>query len=165
MVRLDVREGKHGRGVFAREPIRKGATVLRYAGPFLRYADTTPLTYAVQIAPDLYLGASGGPDDYVNHCCEPNCGLVIRSPEDVTLVAIRDVATGEEITFDYSTTMDEDDFQMPCHCGVPSCRKLIRDGKHLPEEVWDRYAGDDILPGYVRQSRAQMLNSPAIAGY
>ena len=165
MVRLDVREGTHGRGVFTEEAIRQRATVLRYAGPFLRYADTTPQTYAVQVAPDLYLGASGGPDDYVNHCCEPNCGLVIRSPDDVTLVAIRDIAAGEEITFDYATTMDEDDFQMPCHCGVPSCRKLVRDGKHLPGDIWERYARLDILPEYVRQSRAQMLNSPAIAGY
>lgn len=157
MVKLTVREGTHGRGVFAEEPIQKGTVILRYGGPFLRYADTTPQTYAVQVGPDLYLGASGGLDDYVNHCCDPNCGLVINAPTDVTLVAVRDIAAGEEIFFDYSTTMAEDDFEMPCHCGAAACRKLIRDGKHLPEEVWERYERLGILPGYVRRSRAQMV--------
>lgn len=161
MVKVTVKEGTHARGVFAEGPIASGAQVLRYAGPFLRYRETTPQTYAVQIGRDLYLGASGGPDDYVNHSCDPNCGLVIAGPDNVTLVAIRDISAGEEICFDYSTTMDEDDFEMCCHCGVPGCRKLIRDGKHLPEDVWRRYAPLGILPDYVRQSRAQLIASPA----
>jgi uncharacterized protein len=157
MAKLAVREGTHGRGVFAEEPIRKGDLVLRYGGPSLRYKDTTPQTYAIQVGPDLYLGASGGPDDYVNHCCEPNCGLLINSPSDVTLIAIRDIEAGEEIFFDYSTTMDEDDFEMLCHCGAPACRRLVRDGKHLPDDVWTRYERLGILPGYVRRSRRQTV--------
>jgi hypothetical protein len=163
MAKLAVREGTHGRGVFAEEPISKGTLVLRYGGPFLRYKDTTPQTYAVQVGSDLYLGASGGLDDYVNHCCDPNCGLVINSATDVVLIAVRDIVAGEEVFFDYSATMDEDDFEMPCYCGATGCRRLVRDGKHLPDEVWQRYERLGILPEYVRRSRAQMLQAAANA--
>ena len=155
MVDLIVKEGTHGRGVFTRASIAVGTKVLRYGGPFLRYRDTTPQTYAVQIGPDLYLGGSGGMDDYVNHCCEPNCGLVIEGTV-VDLIALREIEPGEELFFDYSTTMEEDDFEMQCHCGAPACRKVVRDGKHLPEEVWERYAQLGVVPGYVRESRGRM---------
>jgi uncharacterized protein len=149
---LKIDHGVHGRGVFATELIPAGRKIMDFTGPFLRYAQTTPQTYALQIAPDLYIGASGGPDDCVNHSCEPNAGMIIDGT-NVQLIAIRDIQAGEEIFFDYSTTMDEDDFEMACHCGSPHCRKTIRDGKHLPEEVWRRYVAMGIVPEYVRKSR------------
>ena len=113
---LIVRAGVHGRGVFTDAAVPAGALLIAFTGPLLRYAETTPETLALQIAPDLYLGGSGGPDDCVNHSCAPNSGLVIRGT-DVKLIAIRDIAAGEELFFDYSTTMDEDDFEFDCACG------------------------------------------------
>ena len=107
------------------------------SGPFLRYEQTSASTYALQIGPDLYIGASGGLDDFINHSCEPNAGLRIEGTT-VDLHAIRDIAAGEEILFDYSTTLDEDDFTMSCQCGAPSCRETIGDGKYLPEDVWQQ---------------------------
>jgi uncharacterized protein len=158
-MKLVVREGKAGRGVFADEAIRAGELIIRFTGPFLRYADTTPQTYALQVGPDLYIGASGGFDDYINHSCAPNAGMKIQGAgQDVSvnLHAIRDIGEGEEICFDYSTTMAEDDFEMPCRCGAPSCRGLVRDGKHLPGDVWERYLGLGILPEYVVESRRKL---------
>jgi uncharacterized protein len=149
---LIVKQGTHGRGVFAQDPIPAGTKIIRFTGPFLRYKETTPQTYALQIGPDLYIGASGGMDDFINHSCEPNAGFHIEGTT-ADLYAIRDIAPGEEILFDYSTTLDEDDFEMPCHCGQPTCRKLIRDGKYLPEDVWQKYLRLGILPEYVRQHR------------
>lgn len=146
--RLEIRQGVSGRGVFARTDISHASLLLRYHGPLLPYEQTSPQTLAVQIGPDLYLGASGDLDDCVNHSCEPNAGLVIRSPENVTLIALRDIAAGEEIFFDYSTTMDEDDFEMPCSCGRETCRGLIRDFKHLPMELRQKYAALGIVPEY-----------------
>jgi uncharacterized protein len=152
---LQVRTGIHGRGVFTDEPIVRGAHILDYTGPFLRYEQTTPETYALQIAPDLYIGESGSFDDFVNHNCDPNSGLLIDGTQ-VRLMAIRDIEAGDEIFFDYSTTMDEDDFEMHCRCGSPVCRGLVRDGKHLPEDVWNRYLALGILPEYVQRSRARL---------
>jgi hypothetical protein len=152
---LSVRQGTHGRGVFTEEPIPAGTTIIRFTGPFLRYQETTAATFALQIGPDLYIGASGNADDFVNHSCDPNAGLVINGTA-VDLLAIRDIAAGEEVFFDYSTTLDEDDFTMSCLCGTPGCRKVIRDGKYLPREVWDRYLQLGIIPEYVRKSRERL---------
>jgi SET domain-containing protein len=152
-MKLIVKEGVAGRGVFAGEGIAKGSEVIEYSGPLLKYEETSPTTLAVQIGEGVYMGASGGPDDYVNHSCEPNCGLVIEGGK-VSLVAIRDIGEGEELYFDYSTTMDEDDFEMPCRCGVASCRGVVRDFKHLPEGLKRRYVGLGIVPEYNRRYMA-----------
>jgi SET domain-containing protein len=153
---LEIKKGAHGRGTFAVEPITRGQRILRFSGPFLRYKDTSVDTLALQIGPDLYIGASGGPDDFVNHSCDPNAGMKIQGTT-AELFAIRDIAPGEEIFFDYSTIIDEDDFTMTCLCGSPGCRGKIADGKYLPEDVWKRYEGLGILPEYVRKSREKGL--------
>jgi SET domain-containing protein len=161
-MKLSIRVGLHGRGVFADEAIHQGQKIMDFTGPFLRQSQTTPETYALQIEPDLYIGASGGFDDYVNHSCQPNAGMLIEGRQ-VRLVAILPIAAGEEIFFDYSTTMDEDDWEMTCRCGSPGCRKIVRDGKHLPPEGWDRYLELGILPYYVRDGRRRLaaaLKSP-----
>jgi len=147
---LAVRQCDTGRGVFATADLPAGADLLRYHGPRLRYAQTTPDTLAVQVGPDLYLGESGGPDDFVNHSCDPNAGLVIVGDDgsDVRLVALRPIAAGEQVTFDYSTTMDEDDFEFDCRCGAAGCRGRMRDFKHLPAHVKRRYAGLAVVPAY-----------------
>ncbi len=159
-MKLVVRNGTHGRGVFAEEPIPASAWIIGFSGPFLRYAETSPSTYALQIGPDLYIGASGDQDDFINHSCDPNAGLRIAGTQ-ADLYAIRDIAAGEEILFDYSTTLDEDDFTMSCLCGTPSCRRIIRDGKYLPEEVWRRYLTLGIIPSYVQRSRAALASRDA----
>jgi hypothetical protein len=152
----------HGRGVFTDEPIAAMTLIVTFTGPFLRYVETTPRTYALQMGPDLYIGASGGFDDYINHSCEPNAGFRIEGTK-ADLYAIRDIGTGEEILFDYATTLDEDDFSMACACGTPSCRKIIGDGKYLPDDVWDRYVELGIIPDYVRASR-QALSAKRRSG-
>ena len=152
---LEIRQSAAGRGVFATAAIAAGSAITRFKGPYLRYAQTTPQTYALQIGLDLYLGASGGVDDYFNHCCEPNAGLKIFGTT-VELVAIRDIEAGEEIRFDYSTTLDEEDFEFDCLCGAEGCRGRVRDGKYLPEGVWQKYLRLGIVPDYVVRSREQL---------
>ena len=147
---LSIRSSATGRGVFATETIVAGAELMRFVGPLLRYAQTTPQTLALQIGPDLYVGESGGLDDCVNHSCSPNAGLVIDGT-DVRLIALRDIAVGEQVTFDYSTTMDEDDFEFDCLCGAATCRGRVRDFKHLDAPLKRRYAELGIVPAYNRQ--------------
>jgi hypothetical protein len=123
---------------------------MHYSGPLLRYEQTSPTTLALQIGPDLYIGESGQADDFVNHSCQPNAGMRIEAT-DVRLVAIRDIATGEQITFDYSTTMDEDDFEFDCLCGSPVCRGRVGDFKHLPASLRQHYDQLGIVPKYNQQ--------------
>ena len=153
-MKLAVRQGTHGRGVFTEEPIAAATKIIRFTGPILRHAETTAHTLALQVGPDQYIGASGGLDDFINHSCAPNAGFKIEGTI-ADLYAIRDIAAGEEILFDYSTTLDEDDFTMACQCGRPSCRKIIGDGKYLPHDVWQRYLSLGILPDYVLKRREE----------
>jgi len=161
-MRLEVREATDGRGVFAGERIPAGALIERFTGPFLRYDQTDADTYALQIGPDLYIGGSGGVDDLFNHSCDPNAWVKIEGTS-AELRAIRDIALGEEICFDYSTILDEGDFTMRCRCGSASCRGIIGDGRDLPAEVWGRYLELGILPGYVRESRGRGAARPGNA--
>lgn len=126
---------QHGRGVFAETPIVPGTLLMAFTGPLLRRADLDPHDYHLQIGDDLYLGPSGAADDYVNHSCAPNAGFV----SGFTLSALRPIKAHEEITWDYSCAIDEEDFGgFPCACGVSSCRKIVRSFRHLPPEVRER---------------------------
>ncbi|MBI2625395.1 MAG: hypothetical protein HYW70_03640 [Candidatus Nealsonbacteria bacterium] len=57
-----------------------------------------------------------------------------------------------EITFDYSTTMDEDDWGMDCQCGSKSCRGRIRDFKYLPPDIQKKYLDLGIVPEYISKN-------------
>jgi SET domain-containing protein len=145
-----VRECGTGRGVFAVEQIAARTEIMTYSGPLLRYEQTTPQTLALQIGPDVYIGESGQADDFVNHSCDANAGMLIEGT-DVRLIALRDILPGEQITFDYSTTMDEDDFEFDCLCGSANCRGRIRDFKHLPGEIRAKYLQLGVVPTYNRR--------------
>ena len=151
-MKLDIRPAAHGQGVFAADLIPAGTLIAPFTGAFLRYTDTNADTYALQIGPDLYIGESGGVDDLFNHSCDPNAWVKI-SGASAELHAIRDIAPGEEVCFDYSTTLDEGDFTMRCACGSAACRGVIGDGKDLPADVWARYMELGILAPYVQESR------------
>lgn len=150
--KLRIGSAAFGKAVFAAETISKGELVIRLGGQrFDRSELPHPYTdfddKYLQIGRDEYLGPSGEFDDYINHSCDPNSGLIIDETS-VILVALREVSPGEEITFDYSTTMDEDDWELVCDCGSPICRGTIRDFKKLPDEIQRKYAKLGIVPGY-----------------
>ena len=137
---------QHGRGVFAREPILAGETILTFSGPLLKRTDVREVDYHLQVGADLYLGASGEADDYVNHSCESNAGF----RDSLVLVARRDIMVEEEITWDYSTAIDEEDFPgFACYCGAAACRGAVRSFRHLDPDTQVRLRGW-LLP-YLRE--------------
>lgn len=81
----------------------------------------------------------------MNHSCEPNAGVV----DDTVLIALRDIAPGEEITFDYSTTMSEQLETMQCLCGQATCRRVIGDFHDLPRAVKDRYLAARLVQQFI----------------
>jgi len=152
MADLIVKETKNGKGIFINKEFKKDDKIFEFTGQFFSF-DQLPTPYNevedhyVQIGEDLYMGPSGKEDDFLNHSCEPNSGLKINGKE-VFLVAIRDIKKEEEITWDYSTTMDEGEFEMDCNCGSENCRKIIGDFKHLPEKLKQEYIQLGIVPEY-----------------
>lgn len=100
---------------------------------------------ALQIGPDLYLDLES-PGRFVNHSCEPNTGI----RDGIRLVALRDLDPGEEIRFDYSTTMQEDHWVMEgCRCGAPSCRGSVLDFRWLPLDTKLTLIRQNVVPGFV----------------
>ncbi|CAN5539249.1 SET domain-containing protein-lysine N-methyltransferase [soil metagenome] len=113
-----------GNGVFAAVPLATGERLFAIEGTVLTTAELTDDMRALQIGVDLWLASDGSSlDDDVNHSCEPNAGFSDGTP---TLFALRDIAVGEEITWDYSTSLSEPGWELICRCGTPSCRGVVK---------------------------------------
>lgn len=143
-----------GKSVFANRDFKKGEKIIEFKGKLFTY-DELPTPYDevedkyVQIGRKLYMGPSGGLDDFFNHSCRPNAGLKI-SGKKATLIAIQNIRKGEEIAWDYSTTMNEDEWALDCKCGSKGCRKRIKDFKYLPKRTQQKYIMLGIVPKYAK---------------
>jgi SET domain-containing protein len=149
--RLSVRDaGDKGRGVFAPAAITKGDAVLSFRGRERWIWDIPEelWEYAFQVDYDRYIvsrrGSHGG---FLNHSCEPNSGVLGRT----SIVALRDIPKGEEITIDYSTNVGWDGFAMECRCGELNCRRVIKSYKYLIDKNKRSY-GKHVSP-YLLESR------------
>jgi hypothetical protein len=122
---LEVRQTpEKGRGVFARQVIAAGQLILQFQGWLSATTDLQEEWLAMQVGPDLWLCSHGELlDDCVNHGCEPNAGFVTGEP---ILHALRDIQPGEEITWDYSTSIAEPGWELECRCGSNQCRGIVR---------------------------------------
>jgi SET domain-containing protein len=57
---------------------------------------------------------------YINHSCDPNCETEEDEQGKVWIMSMRDIAAGEELTYDY--LLYEGDGDAPCSCGSEMCR-------------------------------------------
>ena len=119
---------KPGRGVFAAAPVEAGELVAVWGGRIVPRASAEALApelrrYIVQVEEAQYLAPLMPLDaaEYINHCCQPNCGL----SGQIALVALRRIAVGEEITFDYATTDSSDFLAFECACSKSPCRRRV----------------------------------------
>jgi uncharacterized protein len=152
-----------GFGVFANRAIAPGETILRFGGPIIDFAETKRRgpkeCMAVQIGPNRYYDTQP-PGVFVNHSCDPNAGI----RDDQRLVALRAIGRGEEIRFDYSTTMEEQSFTMRCLCGEPECRGVVGDFSLLPEAVKARYLTQRVVMGFIRDRHLRAHTVDLAAG-
>jgi hypothetical protein len=136
--KIHIRACDVGLGVFASRDLMPGEIILAIEGPVIDFAETKRRgpreCMAIQIGPDRYIDTQP-PGVFVNHSCEPNAGI----RQNQNLVALRKIRPGQEIRYDYSTTMEEDSFVMQCLCGAPTCREWVRDFSTLPQPVRERY--------------------------
>ena len=130
----------HGRGGFATEWIPAGARIVEYAGERLtpaeadaRYPDDDGVhhTFLFAIDDDVVVDAAVGGNEarFINHSCEPNCDAVIDGKR-IFIEALRDIAPGEELTYDYAFVLEERHSpaakrRYPCACGAGRCRRTI----------------------------------------
>lgn len=121
-------------GVFAARSLVKGEEVFRLAGDVRR----RPSKYSIQIGVDRHVeprnGGNGAPASmqeswrFLNHSCDPNLEVAF---DTMRLVARRDVAVGEELSFNYLTTEWDMATPFECHCRAEGCFRYIGGFKRL----------------------------------
>ncbi len=94
---------------------------------------------SVQVDEGLYLvtPVDDEPADFINHSCDPNAGL----QGQLTVVAMRDIAPGEEVCFDYAMTDASPYDQFNCSCDTPLCRGQVTGNDWMLPELQERYRG------------------------
>jgi D-alanine-D-alanine ligase len=124
-----------GYGIFANRTIQKDEVV--FAGEGLsqriiskRYVDAhwnekqkmDFKHYAYPIGKDVYILWDDRPENWApqNHSCTPNTAY-----DGLNVVAVRDIAKGEELTVDYAMFIDESMEPFKCQCGSVNCREII----------------------------------------
>ncbi len=144
---VEVRDSQiHGRGVFAKRRIAKGEFIMQYGGRIIPEEEADELYGDGKEPNGIVLlftlengfvidGAVAGNDArFINHSCEPNCETY-QDGDQIEIHAIREIAAGEELTYDYHLTVDPDSDpdeerrRYSCRCGKLACR-----GTMLAEE-------------------------------
>ena len=158
-VRTEVKwYGARGFGLKTLEPIAKGGFIDEYRGEVIdfneavrrirdHYKDTGNYYFLMYDAPAgemLDGGLKGNITRFANHSCDPNCKvqkwLVCGTDEQrsgefqVALFAERDIAAGEELTYDYGwsafaakAVSGAASHAAPeiCHCGASNCSGFL----------------------------------------
>ena len=145
---ITVKEAKFGKGTFATRDIAQGSAIISVWGENITFSDSLELgeqeSYCLQVGIDKYI-IPEEPFRYSNHSCDPNSGI----NERLQLFALRPIRTGEEVTWDYSTSMLERHWTMRCSCGSPFCRRLITDFDLLPKHIQETYLRLGIVFPYI----------------
>jgi SET domain-containing protein len=133
----------HGQGVFATAPIKAGEEVVEYKGKLRSHAEVDEEygghddghTFLFILNDDYVIDANigGNTARWINHGCAPNCKAYVIGDESddprkdrVVIEALRDIAPGEELTYDYDIQVEgpisaEERKLWACRCGAPNC--------------------------------------------
>src|ERR1700761_3090515 len=110
----------HGSGVFATRAIKKGERIIEYLGDRVshkeadrRYEskaenDSHTFLFIVDSKTVIDAGIDGNDARYFNQSCDPNCESIVEKKR-VFIEAIRDIGTGEEMTYDYQLYKEDGD--------------------------------------------------------
>ncbi len=135
------RSGVHGKGVFALQDLAEGETLIEYVGEIISWDEAQDRhphdpndpnhTFYFHVNEDRVIDAlhGGNSSRWINHSCNPNC----EADEDndrIFIKAIRNIAAGEELNYDYGLIIDEPytkklKAEYPCWCGSANCRGTL----------------------------------------
>lgn len=143
----------HGRGVFARRPIRKGIRIIEYTGPIINEKEADKIgvttenghshTMLFQIDKKRCInGNEGGDARFLNHGCDPNCETE-QDGDKIFIKSIRAIKQGEELVYDYHLQVpgkitEKVKKEYACFCGSPKCR-----GTQIATEILAKQAKKD----------------------
>ena len=147
---LEVRcNSSRDRGIYSKKILPAGERLAILGGHVMYLADEPVFSdgkgdFAVQIEERFVLGTKYEREiedtDFFNHSCSPNAGF----KGQIFLVAMRDIAANEEITFDYGMVLNLPDghlYRFECYCGSLNCRGLVTGNDWKLPELQKRYDG------------------------
>ena len=154
---VTIKPSTHGLGAFASRDIVPGEIIFRippgrfdlisYQQLLKKRITDNPL----QISPRRYLDWSG-PALRFNHSCEPNAGLT--SYPHLHYVALTVIKKGEEIRWDYSTSVDKDtECDFDCNCGAKACRTKIGGLFDLPKRLKVKYLKLGVVQEFLKKEK------------
>ena len=129
-----VRSSIDGYGVVATRPFAGGELVADVDGFAWRDEDGLDDRYSLWIDDGLYFDMVDQ-TRWINHSCDPNCavetGVTAEGRVWARIVALRPIAAGEEISYDYAFPAH---LAEPCRCASTRCRGLIIDEDEVVEK-------------------------------
>jgi len=127
----------HSVGCYTTVPIPKGTHVAEYTGERIgneeadRRYENRDETYLYGLSDGKVVIDGDGIAAFINHSCEPNCEID-EIDGHVWIIAMRDIAPGEEVTYDYHLYDGED--EAPCTCGATNCRGSLYSEEELEKK-------------------------------
>ncbi|KAL7536487.1 hypothetical protein ACHAWF_005478, partial [Thalassiosira exigua] len=145
VLRIRETEAK-GRGLFASRPFAPNDLVMSArasAASRVRDSHSVQTGWERHATMDL-------PAILINHSCDANVGVRDNERGAYDFFAIKDVAEGEELVWDYSQSEWEMSAPFRCACGSDGCRGVLRGFKHDGEHV--RRAYGPFYASYLKNS-------------
>ena len=125
-------------GLYANCNIKRGTKIIEYKGKLVTVKssekdpkfDNSKAIYLFGINKkyDLDGNFSFNTARLINHSCEPNCE-VFGEGLKIWIFAMKNIKKGEELSYDYGFSFDQDYKNYPCNCGSKNCAGyIIREG-------------------------------------
>lgn len=153
-VTLGIMPCRGGMGVFIQQWIPANTRILEFTGKRVDremislFASRGSSDSFLQVGEHDFLGASGRLDDYVNHSCDPNCGLDFDG-DRIYLKSIKVINRGSEISYDYATSQYMFPMRFKCQCDSPGCRGEIGDFDELSVKQRKFYLMNNIVAPFL----------------
>lgn len=147
--KLEVRNtDKYGKGVFAKEDLKKGETLAIFGGYILTLDEEKKLEEkyrdgGLQIDENYVISSKDHLEstDFFNHSCQPNAGFKGQN----FLVSMKKISKNQQVTFDYAMCLfsktKEDHYAFSCECGSKKCRKEITSRDWKIKDLQIKYQG------------------------
>jgi hypothetical protein len=120
---VKVKRSITGLGLYAQEPIPKGACIIEYTGREIskEEEETINSLYLFEVTKKKTIDGSvrSNTARYINHSCRPNCEIEIYK-ERVYVMAKRNIKEGEELNYDYDTSYFNE-YIKPKGCRCAKC--------------------------------------------
>jgi SET domain-containing protein len=122
--KVKAKRGSAGLGLFALEPIPAGSKIIEYIGIVRSASNDLSNKYIFSVNSKIDIDGSPRYNiaRYINHSCLPNAESQIKKGH-VWITAIKDIAPGEEITYDYGTEY-VDQLIRPHGCKCADCKTV-----------------------------------------